>query len=314
MKKLLFNIVAVAVTAIMSVGCAEEPVPVNGAAFEVESYNDFWWKKYSPDTLKFVINTEFKECSSVRRSLVLALCDDANGAAVPTDVAQVYVEGVPAADNKIVVPVVDGQTSEIEIGVVVANEYLAEDAVYNWHIKLCDDAGLARVLSKDQNGAVNPVGKDDPWMLGMDVCVNNNHVANSLKVWANSTLIVVLIALAVWIALAHMFIWPSTKFSKVLIDYHDGAGQRPIRMSGCYQLVLTDQRKSDSLLTKIFKGSCKYEQHPFWTHEVIIKNSASRTSLRVANLRTFYVEGETLRGQEFDIVNEAGERVTIQTS
>ena len=75
MKKFLFNIVAVAVAAIVSISCADEVAPVNGAAFDVESYNDFWWKKYTPDTLKFVINTEFKECSSIRRSLVLALCE-----------------------------------------------------------------------------------------------------------------------------------------------------------------------------------------------------------------------------------------------
>lgn len=315
MKKLFYSIAAVVAAALISIGCTEEVAPVNGAAFDIESFNDFWWKKCTPDTLKFAIKTEFKECEPIRRSIVLALCEnDDKGTIVSTDVAQVYVAGKPAEGNKIIVPVLADETSEIEIGLVVAREHLAEDAVYNWHIKLCDDAGLTRVLSKDQSGAVNPVDKNSPWMLGMDVCVNNNHVANSLKVWANTILIVLLIGIGVWIMMAHYMIWPSTKFSKVHIDYHDGTGPRPIRMGGCYQLVLTDKRKSDSILTKIFKGSCKYEQHPFWTHDVIIKNSASRTSLRVANLRTFYINGEAIRKQEFEIVNENGEKVTIITT
>jgi hypothetical protein len=298
------------------VACSDNNEPaVNGATFEMESYDDFWWSKYAPDTLKFTINAEFKECSSVSRSMVLALCDgDQNGSIVSTDVAQVYVHGVPAKGNKIVIPVQPDKLVEVEIGVVVNRASLAEDATYRWHIKLCDDAGLTRVLSKDQKGVLNTVDENKPWMLGLDVCVKNNHVANSLKVGTNITLLAILVALVLWIFYAHACKWPKAKFSRVEIDYHDGMGPRPIRMGGAHDLVFTDKKKSDSLLKKIFKCTTKYEEHPFWTHEVKMVSSKTRGRLRVSNLRTFYVVGDTVQKEEFQIVNETGEKVTIVTT
>ena len=84
MKKLFYSIAAVVAAAFISIGCTEEVAPVNGAAFEVESYDDFLWDEYIPDTLKFTINAEFKECGAIKKPLVLALCD-ANGKVVPTN-------------------------------------------------------------------------------------------------------------------------------------------------------------------------------------------------------------------------------------
>lgn len=314
MKKFLFNIVAVAVAAIVSISCADEVAPVNGAAFDVESYNDFWWKKYTPDTLKFVINTEFKECSSIRRSLVLALCEnDAKGTIVPTDVAQVYVAGKPAEGNKITIPVLADETSEIEIGVVVAREYLAEDAVYNWHIKLLDDAGLARVLSKDQNGAINPVDKSNPWMLGMDVCVNNNHVVNSLKKGVVLSVLGFIAACILWLLLSRLAIWSRIKFSQMYIDYGDGYGPKRVVTRGAYELVCTnDPRAKDSTVSKIFKGKRMYEINDFWVEPVTIKCSSKYIQLDGA--RNYDVIGERRRREPFTLVNPDGNKAEIETA
>ena len=314
MKKLFYSIAAVVAAAFISIGCTEEVAPVNGAAFDIESYNDFWWKKYTPDTLKFVINTEFKECSLIRRSLVLALCEnDAKGTIVPTDVAQVYVAGKPAEGNKITVPVLADETSEIEIGVVVAREYLAEDAVYNWHIKLCDDAGLTRVLSKDQNGAVNPVDKSNPWMLGMDVCVNNNHVTNSLKKGVILSFLSFIIACVLWILLSRFVIWRSINFSKMYIDYGDGYGAKPVATRGCYELICTnDPRAKDSTMSKILKGKRMYEVNDFWTEPVTIKCSSKYIEIKGAG--NYGVIGEKRKGEPFTLVNPDGKKAEIETT
>lgn len=293
--------------------CAEEETPVvNGASFNMQSFDDFLWKKDAVDTVKFSIDTDFVECDDVRRPIVLALCDS-DGQVIPGDKAELFVNGVKSTDNKVEIPVVNGKQTT-NLGVVVNESLLKDDVTFNWHIMLCDDAGLSKIFSEHSGGVKSQLLEDDKWIYGLDVQIKNEHVANTVKVWTNIIIIVVVIALVVWIALAHLVIWTSTKFSNVLIDYHDGMGQRRIRMGGCYQLVFSSQRKSDSLFTKIFKGSCKYEQHPFWTHDVIIKSGALKTSLRVMNIRPFYINGNAVRQQEFEIVNENGDKVTITTT
>ena len=124
--------------------CSEEKEPVvDGATFEMESYDDFWWEEFDPQPVKFVINADFKECDNHRGTLVLALCDgEQNSEIVPTDLAQVYVGGEVAEGNKIRIPAsADGEVkTEVEIRINKAK--LSDDVTYRWHIKLCDDAGL----------------------------------------------------------------------------------------------------------------------------------------------------------------------------
>lgn len=314
MKKTLLYIVSAAIAVLSFSACAgEDETVVNGASFEIRSFDDFLWKKDAVDTIKFSINTEFVECDDVRRPLVLALCDS-DGKIISQEKASLFVNGEKSADNKVKVNVSNGKQTT-DLGVVVNTALLEDDATFNWHIMLCDDAGLSKIYSEHSDGVRSQVLDDEKWVYGLDVQIRNRHVANTLKVWTNIVFWVILIALVTWIALAHFVIWPSTRFSKVMIDYNDGVGPRPIRMSGCYQLVLTDNpRMKDSFLKKIFKGSCRYEVNEFWTHPVIIKNSAARNSVRVNNLRSFYINGETLRKQEFEIINENDSKVTIITT
>lgn len=314
MKKTFLYILSAVIAVLSFSACAGENEPiVNGASFEIQSFDNFLWKKDAVDTVKFSINTEFVECENVRRPLVLALCDS-DGKIISQEKAALFVNGKKSSDNKVKVNVSNGKQIA-DLGVVVNAALLDDDATFNWHIMLCDDAGLSKIYSEHSDGVRSLVLDDEKWVYGLDVQIKNKHVANSLKVWTNIIFWVILIALVTWIVLAHFVMWPSTRFSKVMIDYHDGVGPRPIRMSGCYQLVLTDNpRMKDSFLKKIFKGSCRYEVNEFWTHPVIIKNSAARNSVRVNNLRTFYLNGETLRKQEFEIINENDSKVTIITT
>lgn len=285
---------------------------VNGASFEIQTYDDFLWDKDAVDTVKFSIAADFKECDDLRKPIVLALCDN-KGQIISEDLAEVYISGEKAAGNKIdIYPKAAGEQIT-EVGIVVNDAALAEDCTFNWHIKLCSKGQLESLSSIDK-GAESLIGEQDPYISGMDIHIKNVHVANSLKVGTNMTLLAILVALVLWIFYAHACKWPKAKFSRVEIDYHDGMGPRPIRMGGAHDLVFTDKKKSDSLLKKIFKCTTKYEEHPFWTHEVKMVSSKTRGRLRVSNLRTFYVVGDTVQKEEFQIVNEAGEKVTIVTT
>ena len=310
MKKLLFNIVIMAVVAIMSVGCAEEVAPVNGAAFEVESYDDFLWDEYIPDTLKFTINAEFKECGAIKKPLVLALCD-ANGKVVPTNKAQVYVDGVPARGNKMEIEVVGEDESEIEVGIVISEELLVESAVYDWHIKLEDNAGLSQVLSKDQSGAMYSVGENDPWMLGMDVCVVNNRVANSLKVGFDLGLLATLAILLLIFILGRRKN-PSVKFTRITID--TGDGDRVYSTQGCYKVVLTSNSNLKFGFWHWFtNGKVTVIYNEFWTSDVTIKK-ARGSNLIIRTAGDYILPDEPVRREEFIIKNDKGQKATLTTN
>lgn len=298
--------------------CSEEKEPVvDGATFEMESYDDFWWEEFDPRPVKFVINADFKECDNHRGTLVLALCDgEQNSEIVPTDLAQVYVGGEVAEGNKIRIPAsADGEVkTEVEIRINKAK--LSDDVTYRWHIKLCDDAGLKKVFSKDNKGAIKEAKEGQPWVLGMDICVKNTHVANSLKVKTTFVVIIFLIALVLWLLFAHFGQWPAAKFSQVQFDYHDGVSRLPVRVGACHKVILTDNpRLKDSLLKKIFAYSTKYEVHPFWTHPIELGSyKKSRSRVKISNLREFYLVGEAERGMTFEIFNENEQKVTITIS
>jgi hypothetical protein len=101
----------------------------------------------------------------------------------------------------------------------------------------------------------------------------------------------------------------------VLVDYHDGCGQKTIKMSGAYELVLTGNANAkDSLFKKIFVGKRVYECNEFWDHEIIIKDGARRNAVKVAKLRTYSTDGELRRGEEWVIYNCDGKKATFMTS
>jgi hypothetical protein len=86
-------------------------------------------------------------------------------------------------------------------------------------------------------------------------------------------------------------------------------------MNGAYELVFTgNPRNKDSVFARIFKGKRKYECHPFWQHDIILKDGRTRGYLRLSGLRSYYTSVSPERGMEFQIFNESGKKVTVQVS
>ena len=139
-------------------------------------------------------------------------------------------------------------------------------------------------------------------------------VANPRKVATLSGLTAFVVICIVWLILSRFVIWRSTSFSTIYIDYNDNMGPKRIRMNGKYELVCTNNYKTkDSFGAKIFKGSKQYEYHEFWSHDIIICDG-SKKKVRVQGLKEFNLTGENRRGERFEIVNDKGDRVIIETT
>lgn len=292
--------------------CSNESEPVvEGATFQLESYDDFLWKKYEPQVLKFVVASQFKECNNCSGSIVLALCqgDSKKTSIVSTDVAQVYVNGEVAEGNKIRIPVGAAET-EVEIKLNKAN--LSEDVTYRWHIKLCDDAGLTKVFVEDKNGAVMAAAENQPWIKGMDVCVKNDHVVNALKVWTMTGLWIILGIIAAIFVICRMSNLP-VKFTEVKIDYGYGYERRKTR--GCYKVVFTNKPYKVGLLSRIFNGKVAVIRNEFWTEPLVVKGRfGNKMGLFLLTGGDYILPDFPMRKEPFDIKKDKTHKVTIETN
>ena len=310
MKKIIFNILAsIAVCGALNSCSGEEAPVVNGASFEIQTYDDFLWDKDAVDTVKFSITADFKECDDLRKPIVLALCDN-KGQIISEDLAEVYISGEKAAGNKIdIYPKAAGEQIT-EVGIVVNDAALAEDCTFNWHIKLCSKGQLESLSSIDK-GAESLIGEQDPYISGMDIHIKNVHVANTLKVWTNTGLIVLLIALAAAHILSRM-VNGSVKFTRLIIDYGDGE-IRYDGIRGAYKVVLTNQKIKVGLFHRFFVGKVYVITNEFWTSELTIKKTYGQ-NLMFSTKGDYILPDEAVRKEEFVIKNEEGRSATLRTN
>ncbi len=293
-------------------------------------YNDFWFKKCPADTLQKILVVSFnKESESMpqdNRTLVMSLyktVDGQNPVKVNPSEVQLFVDGQLSEDNTISVSPtgVPDEIQRIKVAMVLDNRMLHEiekDFSITYILKVEKNPGLDRIndlqLSTYGGASNTPIlTPDNDNYTPMRVYINK--VRNSLKVGVNWSIRGVVIFFIAWMILSRMVFWRRTSFSKVLIDYHDGAGQRPIRMSGAYELVLTGNPKAgDSFLKKFFVGKRVFECNDFWDHEIILKDGARRNTVKLCKLRTYSTDGELRRGEEWVIYNADGKKATFTTT
>lgn len=317
MKKMFLALIAL-VGAIMFSSC-DSTLDANHWG-STQYYRDFLFSECPPVTMEKTLSVAFNEdASDLTSPLVLALYRKAGEDApvrVSTEEAEVYVNGEKSRDNTIsLLPSASpGEEQKLKIGIVLTPATLesgSKDQTLTYLLKMEKNPGLDYINDVVVLGQNSLVLEADPWT---PMTVYLDYVANKLEVGVKIGFWTLLAALVVWLLLAHFVFWTSP-FSKVYIDYNDGVGERPVSMSGCYQLCLTANRKAkDGFLKKIFKGSQRYEVNDFWEHDVIIKKRSSGRRLSVTPQRLFTVEGEAIRQETFAIVNSKGEKVTIRTT
>lgn len=243
-------------------GCSEEGAPVvNGASFEIQSYDDFLWEKDVVDTIKFEINAEFKECGDVTTPLTLVLCD-ANGDIVSQSLATVFVNGVQSEGNKIEMMPANGDLVT-KVGIVISASALSEDCTFYWNLRSMDRTDGMKVVGAKDDGS--EIGLDDSGIIyGTDICVKNVHVANTLEVWTNIIFWTILIITVTVIVLVQLFAkrFKATHLIGIFVTENDR--RRNIMsikpgLKGTTKIILTsDMNKKQGFWAMLFKGKKSY--------------------------------------------------------
>ena len=262
-------------------------------------YPDFLWDKYEPvimeQTLEFDFNDDAQRLLADEVFTFEVVELDENGNAVP-DQFVVYKNGTQCDNATFTVTTAD---KEVRLGL----EFLpdAREGNHKFYLREKGTSGLTSVEYSE---------------LAEGVYIKKDNDMNPLaegSAWGGSTLLIVLVA---WLIVSRLIFWPAVSFSRIEIDYHDGAGFRRIRTSGCYEVVLTnDKKKSDNLFAKIFKGSRKYEEHEFWATPVVIKSGMRKTIRITSHRRHFTSEPlRPMRRDEFTLTNSDGKSVTLRSN
>lgn len=290
--------VAMAVISIFLLSCQEDGKGTTMWGV-TEYYTDFLWRKYEP--VRMLQNLEFDFNEDAQRLLADEIFTfevvelDEKGSVVPNQFI-VYKDGAKCNDNIFTVT-----TNDIEV--CLAMEFFADarEGNHKVYIREKGKSGLSRVdyTELTQGVFIKKVNKMNPLAKG--------------SVWGGSILLVILV---VWFIASRLVFWPAVRFSRVEIDYKDGFGFRRIRTSGCYELVLTnDKTKRDSFFAKMFKGSRCYEVNAFWTAPVIIMNGTGK-NIRVSSERRVFLSTplRPMRRDEFTLANPEGKSVTLRTN
>lgn len=307
----LYSLLVFVVAFVCFSSCSEEEAGgIEYSMGRVECYDDFLWNEYSPvmkkKQLKFVFEADALSEDASFKMGFFTIGEDGKTEPMGTDVAQVYVNGEPVDNNQFEVSnKVDGKYVEnvtLELGVVFNPD--AATGVHKWEVRTIE-------TEKKMMEEVAVVNKDNKIVFSVEKVDKMNPLKKGLIIGAVSFIVLCIL----WFIISRYFIWSSTGFTKVMIDYNDGYGPKAIRMSGCYELVCTnDSKKRDSFFEKLFKGSRMYEVNDFWTSPVTIKNGARRNSIAFSGARFYDIDGEKVRREQITITNDEGNKVTIETT
>ncbi len=273
---------------------------------ETEYYNNFLIKKYEPVIMTQTLELKFSD--DAKR----LLNSDIKFEAVERNEQDkfVKVKGIKLYKNRILCA--DGilrinskeKEQNIELGIEFTED--AKEGNHTLYLQVIDGGGLDRIDDTD-------LSADDEIILAHEWVVKKNDVYNPLAkllFWVGVAIIVILIACFIVSRITN----PSTKFSKLYIDYHDGSGEKRIRMGSGYKLLCTNKKTRFSILYKFFVGVVKVEVNDFWEHPLTMK-SGRRDSIRISGLGEYSLdEEETIRKEPFTITNNSGQKVTITTA
>ena len=260
-------------------------------------YEDFWFSKYIPDTLFRTLNVDFSEASRPIKLQLYRKTEGGKHVAVKTTEAQLFLNSKKCQSNIIILK---PSRHKARLGLVFSSQ--APKGEHTWYVKVIDWGGLEQI-----NSGTN----DTLFVWHAAKIVRMNPLKRNLLFLGIGLLILLLL----WLFVSRVFIWPSTKFSTLYMDYCDGYGQKRIKMAGKYELVCTNNpRMKDSVLRVFFVGKRQFEYNDFWTGPVTIKTGAKANSVRILKPQNFNIAGELKRKEVIEIINAAGKSVNIETT
>ncbi|MDR0939293.1 MAG: hypothetical protein LBN29_08080 [Mediterranea sp.] len=260
-------------------------------------YTNFAFKPYVPDTMKQELRFDFNE--DARRLLTndiefeVVERDNETADTIVARGIELYKNGERCADN---VLAINPSERTAEVGIVFTAE--ASEGSHTLFLRERGTGGLDRI---------------DYLELGKGLVVEKDDVYNPLAYWLVIGLIALVIVLALCFVLSRVMN-PGTRFSKVFIDYNDGAGERTIRMGSAYKLVCSDKPVKNGVFSKFFVGVVRVEVNDFWTRQVTIRSGHGH-KIRLSGLGDFQLDNDdTVRGEPFNVIDADGKKATITTT
>lgn len=312
MKHRLLYILAAFMPFIL-LSCSTEELSVSHWG-KTEYFEDFLYKKCPPLKMeKDLVVAANEDALSLAKPIKLVLCKESDGKFINVDKSEIclFVNNEEQEKNVIeIVPTKEEQKIHIEL--ILQNSFVmaSEADNFKYYFRLEDNPGLDYINNVKVATCKSLVLSSDEW-TPMDIYVD--RVANSLKVTLVTSLIVIAILFVVWLILSRLIFFPATKFGRVTITYKDGI-ESVLRTNGAYEVVLTNNSGlKDSLLHRIFIGKRVYEVNDFWERTTIMKSFTIGKRIRIMPMR-YDLEGEMVRREQFRLIKDNNEKVTIETN
>lgn len=312
MKYRLIYILAVLIPCILS-SCSTDELSVSHWG-KTEYFEDFLYKKCPPLKMeKDLVVAANEDALSLAKPIKLVLCKESDGKFINVDKSEIclFVNNEEQEKNVIeILPTKEEQKIHIEL--ILQNSFVkaSEADNFKYYFRLEDNPGLDYINNVKVATCKSLVLSSDEW-TPMDIYVD--RVSNSLKVFVVTGLIVIAAFLVLWLILSRLIFFPATKFGRVTITYKDGI-ESVLRTNGAYEIVLTNNsRLKDSLLHRIFIGKRVYEVNDFWERTTIMKSFTIGKRIRIMPMR-YDLEGEMVRKEQFRLINDNNEKVTIETN
>lgn len=265
---------------------------------ETEFYSSSFLQDYEPvimtKTLNFALNEDGSDLKDAEFEFELYE-KTSNGETEKATGIILHKNGAPCPNNVLTIKGGEGK-------IVVGIEFTANAAEGNHELSL-------KLKSLNRLDRVNYDASLGDWFYASKTNIMNP--ADKMAIWG--TIIFIAICFT-WYLISRFIFWSSTAFSRVTITYNNGC-ESTIKMRGGYKLVCTSNTKSkDSLFEKIFKGSRRFEYNDFWEYPINISTGSRRNNVSITGAKRYSINGDKVRRSPIEIINENGDKVTIQTT
>jgi hypothetical protein len=301
------NYIIIITAVILLFSSCEKEKNINSVFWgETNYYSNFLLKKYKPvimeKTLEFDFNEDAKRLITGNIEFEIVV-KDKNDKFVPTDAIVLYKNNIKCSDN---ILKITSKNESVQLGIEFIPD--AKEGNYTLYLRVKETGGLDRIDDTDLSTANNVI-------LAHEWVVKKDDVYNPLALSLFWILVTTILFLMLWYMISRLIINPNNRFSKISFDYHDGQGEKSVRVGNCYKVICTNKRTEVSLLHKFFVGNVAIEINDFWTKKIEIK-SEGYLGLSISGIDIdFQLEPwKPQRKELFTITKPDGQTVQIETT
>jgi hypothetical protein len=242
-------------------------------------YNNFAWRKYTPDTLHITLDIAEND-SKQPVKLDLYKLDNKTGGYVPTgSEVQLFADGEACPGN--VLTICPGDT-EIVLGLVFSPD--AEEKEYKWIFKVVDMGELECV-----NNVEMQVGTD---LTTMAMKAEMKHVWNPLAKGVVIVLGIIFGLLMLWLLLIRFLWFDYFKVAKVNLGTSEKLYTK--RVKGLLSLTFTAKRQQQSILERWFVGERMYVVDAFFEAGDIVIVPKNKKSVGIRGVQNYDATSTTV--------------------